>query len=84
MTPCTRGGSITSRLTSAPPWPTWSTGEDSDDDDDSDNDNGHLQDHPGRGQTQEAQVTAAPAGRDRAVLRSQKPQVSSVQVSLLE
>ena len=39
---------------------------------------GHLQDHPGRGQTQEAQVTAASAGRDRAVIRPQKPQVSSV------
>ena len=34
-----------------------------------------FQDHPCRGQTEEAQDTAIPAVRDRAVLRSQKSQV---------
>ena len=76
-----RSGSSISRLTSAPPWLTWSTGDESDDND-SDNDDDHLQDHPGRGQAQEAKDPAAPPRRDRTVIRPQKPQVSLVLFSI--
>ena len=34
VTPCMRSGSSISKLTSAPPWLTWSTGDESDDDSD--------------------------------------------------